>query len=119
MQIHAHVTFLTAAEGGRQSPLVASDRYRPHIVVGDPDQRRAAVDADGVGTEDYLGVQFVGSGLPMAPGTAYEVPLVLLYYPRVDYSALTIGATFTLREGGRVVGYGEVLTGLHPIPEAG
>ncbi len=33
-----------------------------------------------------------------------------MYYPRVDYSALQTGVTFTVREGGRIVGHGVVVS---------
>jgi hypothetical protein len=32
-----------------------------------------------------------------------------MYHPRVDYDAVCVGATFTLREGGKVVGFGTVM----------
>ncbi len=38
-----------------------------------------------------------------------SVTLLLAYYPAVEYEELLPGATFTLREGGSIVGYGEVV----------
>ena len=42
------------------------------------------------------------------PGVLVTVTLELMYHPRVCYSDVVPGATFTIREGGRVVGYGRV-----------
>lgn len=36
-------------------------------------------------------------------------PLRLMCHPRVDYNSLEVGATFTVLEGGSVVGHGVVL----------
>jgi hypothetical protein len=84
--------------------------YRPHLVVGDPTQRKATLGRDGRGNEHYLGVSFVGAtDRELTPGHAHEVDLALCYFPSVDYSALTQDAPFTIREGGTVVGFGRVL----------
>ena len=55
-RVRVCVTFLSAAEGGRQSPVLDQPLYRPHIVIGDPGQRRATADEDGFGNEEYLGI---------------------------------------------------------------
>ena len=109
-RIQAKVTFLTEDEGGRKSPAWNFDKYRPHVVVGDPDQREALVAEDGrTAAETYLGVCFDGDGKEMLPGKQYEVSLVLMYFGTVEYEELVSGATFTIREGHRIVGFGEVL----------
>jgi len=114
--VKALVTFLTPQEGGRTGDTFDSDQYRPHLVVGDPDQRAVSTDDAGTSTEDYLGVQFTGPGSKLVPGESSSVTLGLVYHPRVDYSALVPGATFTIREGGTVVGYGRVVEELPNKP---
>ena len=108
-KISALVTFLPTEEGGRAHPAHDSSNYMPHVVVGDPSQRVALVDESGTSTESYLGVRFTGDGQQLTPGLEHEVQLQLLYVGRVDYSALVPAATFTIREGGRVVGFGSVV----------
>ncbi len=104
------MTFLTQAEGGRKSPAWNFDRYRPHVVVGDPDQREVLLAEYGrTAVEAYLGVCFDGDGEEMLPGKQYEVSLLLLYFGAVEYEELVSGAAFTIREGHRIVGFGEVL----------
>lgn len=95
-RVSVAVTFLSSEQGGRSQKANDSPRYRPHLVVGNPEQRVPLTDGSGTGIEDYLGVQFTGDGREL---------------PRVDYSALSAGATFTVREGGRVIGFGRVLQG--------
>ena len=106
--VDAVVTFLSPEEGGRKSPAWDDYRYRPHLVVGDPAQRHAITDEKGMGVEEYLGVSFGGDGRKLAAGVPHDVTLTLAYHPQVKYAALQPGATFTIREGGAVVGYGTV-----------
>jgi hypothetical protein len=68
-------------------------------------------DAGGFCEEPYLGVVFISGPAQSTAGQPSRVTLLLGYYPDVDYSALRDGATFTVREGGRVVGFGKVLQG--------
>ncbi len=107
-RIEAYVTFLSADDGGRHQPALNSPLYRPHVVVGDPCQRTALVDDRSYGTEEYLGVSFDGDGTPLRAGPAHQVMLRTLYAPKVDYSALVAGQTFTVREGPAVVAFGVV-----------
>ncbi len=74
-----------------------------------PDIRHAVVDDDGLGREPYLGVCFLAAPQDVRPGVLVTVTLGLMYHPHVDYSEVLPGATFTIREGGRVVGYGQVI----------
>lgn len=55
-----------------------------------------------------MGVHFTGGGERLQQGDEQKVTLVLMYFPEVDYSTLEAGATFTIREGGTVVGFGVV-----------
>ena len=110
-EVVARVTFLAPDEGGRPVPAHDSPLYRPHIVIGDPGQREALyVQGHGrLGAETYLGVCFTGDGRLLAVGVPAVVRLRLMYFPKVDYSTVVPGATFTIREGGRVVGYGDIV----------
>ena len=108
--IIADVVLLSPAEGGRSAPLHLDQlaHYRPHIVIGEPGQRQARV-SNGALTEEYLGVQFCRQDLTIAPGQAGRVRLQLVYYPSLQYRHALPGATFTVREGARVVGYGTIV----------
>ena len=108
--IEAYVTFLSPSEGGRSQPAVDSKQYRPHIVIGDPRMRSPVPDSALWGAEDYLGVSFGGSGRTLQPGKLHHVRMIRLYEPKVNYDAVVPGATFTIREGGRIVGCGVVAT---------
>jgi hypothetical protein len=80
-------------------------------VIGDPGQR-APVTSGGVIVEKYLGVQFCSQDIVIHPGETARVTMLLMYYPEAPavYAAVQPGATFTLREGGAVVGYGTIVT---------
>ena len=109
--LSASVKFFTLAEGGRREPPVLNDgRYVPHIVVGSPDTKVALVDEDGVCREPYLGVRFIDGPSQYELGQNATVTLELMYYPDVGYADCVPGAEFTIREGGKVVGCGKVLT---------
>lgn len=105
------VRVFSEANGGREQlpkDLLSSRSYRPHLVVGDPNQKRVLVDDKNQSTESYLGVTFVAQEEPLTAEieivAAIETP-----YSGVNYSSLKKGATFTIREGGSIVGNGEVL----------
>ena len=115
--IVAEVTFLSPEEGGRtQATDLSSGSYRPHLVVQHPDVRpaRPAAVAGGQLTGDYLGVCFLQGPAEYATGRPLRCLLALMYHPQVDYTALQTGATFTLREGPHVVGFGTVLSRTEP-----
>jgi hypothetical protein len=80
----------------------------PHIVVGDPQQREAVMVGNSL-TEKYLGVWVTDAPDELSPGHASEVTLNLMYWPEEKYTDVNAGATFTLREGPNIVGFGEVL----------
>ena len=109
--IEAEVTFLSPDAGGRaRPPDLSAAGYKPHLVVQPPDVR-TAVSEGGFGVEPYLGVVFLSGPAQPTAGQPSRVTLLLGYYPEVDYRALRGGATFTVREGGKVVGFGKVLRG--------
>jgi hypothetical protein len=108
--VEADLTFRPESDGGRAIPpgILAGLQYRPHIVIGAPTQKEAIVGANRVLTEDYLGVAFA-SGPTLVPiGEQIQVQLMLIYWPSLDYGKAQPGATFTLREGGRIVGQGRI-----------
>ncbi len=109
-KIYAEITFLRKHEGGRESlPIMGiKAKYRPHLVIQERTVRDAIVDYNNVICEPYLGVQFeheiLESESPADEWTrTYE--LSLMYHSRVDYSSAVPGATFTVREGGKIVGH--------------
>lgn len=86
------LTLRSTAEGGRNRPVSLTGRYRPHVRVGEG---------------EVLGVVVVSAAVDvLAPGESTPADLQLLY--DVDYSALQPGASFSVLEGRRVVGAGEV-----------
>ena len=100
---------ITILEGERVTPINAKNgRYRPHIVLGPPTQRTTLL-KDGMPVEEYLGVTVADGPESVAPGQTAEANLVLIYHPEVPYKGVRPGATFTIREGHKVVGYGTVL----------
>jgi hypothetical protein len=110
-RITAQITFLPASEGGRETLPTdfSGGQYRPHVVVGDPTQRKALI-VNNVMQENYLGVAFVGGPSSVVAGEPFVVDLALMYWPNVSYDSLVPGATFTLREGPRIIGFGAVRT---------
>ncbi|HEU4601210.1 MAG TPA: hypothetical protein VFS24_04540 [Steroidobacteraceae bacterium] len=82
----------------------------PHIVIGPTDQRVAKRDGRML-VERHQGVMFMDEYLKIEPGETVEVTLALMYYdePNVIYEDVIPGATFTLREGSKIVGFGTVL----------
>jgi hypothetical protein len=70
---------------------LSGNRYRPHIVIGDPNQRHAITNDHGLSAEEYVGVAFHdGPALP-EPGKEMKVVLTLMYFPHPMYDKLTRG----------------------------
>lgn len=94
---NALITFFPPEDGGRrippQPPFSIDRSYRPHIVVD--------------GESAYLGVHFVG-GTETTAGETGRFSFIELF-PDVDYSSLTAGVKFTVREGSNIVGNGVIL----------
>ena len=106
--IRASLTLLPELERGRNTLWRA---YRPHIVIGPPEQRKAKLEGNTC-VERYQGVVLMDEYLQIEPGETVEVSMLLAYYqePNVLYEDVVSGATFTLREGPTIVGYGVVLS---------
>jgi translation elongation factor EF-Tu-like GTPase len=88
-----HLKMKPESSGGRHAPF--TEGYRPHLIV--PSQG------------EWLGVTATRCPGPVAPGDEAEVEFALAYHPKVDYSALIVGADFEMHEGPRVVATGTVL----------
>jgi hypothetical protein len=115
--LQLEITFLSTSEGGRDTPPPqigrAPGKYRPHIVIGDPNQREAIVVGNEI-RETYLGVIFVFGPDEVRVGESIEADAELMYYPMPEHETAVPGATFTIREGARIVGYGRVKNVLLP-----
>jgi hypothetical protein len=88
----------------------------PHIVLGDPSQREAIIKPDHTIDENYLGVWIVDSPDELLPEKLVEVEFKLMYWPEERYPGIAPGATFTLREGPNIVGFGTILSGFQSTP---
>jgi hypothetical protein len=73
--------------------------YRPHFRIG---------------AGEYLGVEVATIGEASTDGRARAV-VRLMYWPAVNYDALSSGASFDVLEGPNVVGHGRVVGGQHAI----
>jgi len=114
------VTFLPPEEGGRKTLPAFSEKtpYMPHIFVqaretlnsGSKDARAANV--------VFQAVAFVKEPPTFAFGLPGIVEIVLTSYPRWPYPDVQPGATFTVREGKRVVASGLVIAREYPKPMA-
>ncbi len=106
--VQAQVTLLPELSHGRR--LLTTGQYRPHIVIGAQSQRVPIRDGNRL-TENYLGVMFVGGPDAINPGESAEVRMALMYFPEEPYAEVQAGATFTIREGPLIVGFGVILSG--------
>src|SRR4051794_21290649 len=108
-RIEAEITFLPECKGGRKEPPLdlSGGGYRPHVIVEDPNQPWAITDGN-VSQETYLGVSVVAGPKEVKLGEPFSAELELIFWPRLAYESLTPGATFTLCEGAKVVGHGQV-----------
>ena len=75
-------------------------------MVQDATIRHAAYDDAGMGNEQYMGVEFVDGPEDPDFNVALGCTLRFMHHARVAYSTATADATFTVREGRRVVAYG-------------
>ncbi len=112
--VQAEVTLLPGLSRGRQ--LLNSGQYRPHIVIG-PQSQRVPIRNGNVCTEKYLGVMFVGGPDAIGPGESAKVSLALIYSPDEPYTEVAPGATFTIREGSEVVGFGVIVSRPQQSPQ--
>ncbi|HLA95630.1 MAG TPA: hypothetical protein VK612_07910 [Pyrinomonadaceae bacterium] len=108
--IDAEVTFISASNGGRKTlPSILGCVYRPHIVIGDPEQRQPNLTDGNYIEELMLGVCFVSGPSIIEFKKKFIAQMGLIYWPSESYDSVISGATFTIREGGTIVGFGRVL----------
>jgi hypothetical protein len=112
--IDTELVLLPPEDGGRLSPI-SSDayggKYRPHIVLQPRSVREAVVEIkDGMRCcdEHYIGVAFWEGASPIPIGESFSATLLLMYYPNAIYDECIAGAPFTLREGHKIIGHGEI-----------
>ena len=108
--IKIQITFLPPKQGGRTNPPVLvseNGTYRPHIVIGDPMQRTPIMVGNEI-REAYLGLVFMSGPTDVQFGELIEAEAALMYYPQPEHASVVPGATFTIREGPKIVGYGRV-----------
>ncbi len=101
------IAVMTLLPEAKSRKYLHGGSYRPHIVVGPPTQRVAVLEGNVI-TEHYLGVAFVGGPESIEPGQTAEVSFALMFFPQEQYHAVIPDATFTVREGPAVVGFGTV-----------
>jgi hypothetical protein len=109
--VEAEITFIPESEGGRSTPpslVWSSGSYRPHIVIGDPSQRRAVMVGSEI-QETYLGIVFESGPTSVEFDKSIFAKFYLLYYPHLAYESVIPGATFTIREDAKIVGFGRVI----------
>lgn len=127
--IECEVTFLSADEGGRATgmPSLSSGSYWPLMVIGDPNQRKAIITgamlpveyADGTKgeewsdnycPEEHIGVRFEYGPHEAAIGKPFVTTLSVPFWSDTPlFRKINPEATFTLREGHRIVGFGKVI----------
>ncbi len=75
-RIDAEITLVLESEGGRKEPLMhlSGGGYRPHLVVGDPNQRQAITIGNEI-QETYLGVAFLSGPEKVEPGESFLAEL--------------------------------------------
>ena len=91
--IRARIKMKSEAEGGRHGPF--NEGYCPHFVVD--------------GKKDWLGVRAVRCPHFVNPDEEREVDFELMYAPALDYRDLSVGSSFAIHEGSKVVGVGIVI----------
>ena len=120
--IDAEVVILSSEEGGRAAPLSAAayqGQYRSHIVLQSRDVRQAKIEVrDGLRhvVDDYLGVAFWSGPHPVPVSTPFTVTMLLMYPEHPAYDSVIPGAEFTIREGGKIVGHGRVVSRSKELP---
>lgn len=128
-KIECDITFLPKSDEGwgrKSAPILTGNTYRPHFVAGDPSQRqpilttrtheverpdgsKAWVTTDRWIGEEYAGVCFGDGPENIELGRLFRIVVTLMFWPHLQYEKFEPGATFTVREGGTIVGFGRVL----------
>lgn len=112
--IDTEMVILSKEEGGRSTPIQSvayGGGYRPHIVLQPRDTREAKIEMrDGMRccVDPFVSVAFWSGDDPIPVGSPAKVTLYLWHYPHEMYAGCVPGATFTLREGAKIIGHGEI-----------
>ena len=135
-KVECEVTFLSKSEEGwgkTVKPILDGNWYRPHLVIGDPNQRKAILttrtyeveNPDGSKrtaisdrwlAEEYAGVSFDTGPNDFEFDVSIRVKLSLMFWPGPQYEKVQPRATFTVREGATIVGFGKVLSKVFAEP---
>lgn len=113
--IETEIVILSPEEGGRSTslmPVAYGGHYRPHIVLQSRDVRQAKIELqDGLRqcVESYLGISFWDGPTPIPVSRPFMATLHLDYAPNAVYDSVMPDATFTIREGHKIIGHGKVL----------
>jgi translation elongation factor EF-Tu-like GTPase len=100
--IQARIHLLTAAEGGRRSPLRGESSYRPNHNFYGPE-----------GREMCVGAIDLAEGEVIQPGETIERDIGMWIWPDLK-SRILPGCEWLIQEGAQVVGRGTVLAVLAP-----
>jgi len=113
--IDAEMVLLSKEDGGRSTPILPiayGGGYRPHIVLQPRRTREARIEMrDGLRccVDPFVSVAFWSGDDPIPIGRPFKATLYLWYHPHEMYADCVPGATFTLREGAKIIGHGEIL----------
>ncbi len=92
-RLKVRVKFFSERNGGREKlpqDLLSSRSYRPHLVVGNPNQKRALLTNRTEVPEGYLGVVFVAQDGPLEAEKQVSAEIETVY-SGVNYSSLKKG----------------------------
>jgi translation elongation factor EF-Tu-like GTPase len=113
--IEAEVVLLAKDEGGRSNPVLPvayGGGLRPHIVLQDRSVRTPKIGVrDGQKNwilDDYISVAFWAGPDPVPISTPFTLTMILWCHPNPIYDDCIPGVTFTIREGGKIIGHGEI-----------
>ena len=113
--IEAEVILLSKEEGGRSNPVIPiayNGGLRPHIVIQDRSARKPKIGmrAGHPNTilDEYLSVAFWSGPDPIPVSSPFLLTMYLWCHPDRMYDGCIPGATFTIREGGKITGHGEI-----------
>ena len=107
-RIRASVTLLPDLQRGRNN---SKRGYRPLLVIGPTTQRVAKKEGNRL-SELHHAIIICDDGITIEPGQTVELTIALSNYREPDcrYEEFVPEATFTVREGAKIVGYGTVLS---------
>jgi elongation factor Tu len=98
----AEVRFLTAAEGGRTSPIIAGYNYIPNHNFGGPENRSLVI-----------GHLRLSPDRDIYPGDEFEAEIHFLQRPSPEWN-ISIGRSWRIQEGPHLVAMGRILNIVAP-----